>query len=353
MSPRRLHHSATRARPPGVRAQAPDHVGGQVALEGVPVSPEGVPEQQAELRQVVVRSGRFYRSEHVQRHLPLALPGTRPGHHEAPVGGAQLDVRTLHDRHAFLDPAVVQEDPGDPEVPQGFPRIDGHHGVGVDQRLGVSPDAGVEVGQPLVGPEVTGLRRLGLLEVAEGRSGAPSNDPDHGQRQMGLGESGVSVEGPSGPGFGLVVLLVLAEPSMAAWQWSSARPAMTCGLSPMRFSPAFQSRDGLPETLGAVVPHQVPGLEPVLVDLGVRDGTPGQTRLLRRTETDPEGLHDGPGDLLLDVEHVVQRSAVLLGPEVRIRGGIDQLSGDAKAVPRPSHAALHHVAHLELRGDLG
>jgi hypothetical protein len=37
---------------------------------------------------------------------------------------------------------------------------------------------------------------------------------------------------------------------------------------------------------------------------------------------------------------------------MRPRGGIDQLRGNANAVPDQPHAALQHVAHAELAPDL-
>jgi hypothetical protein len=81
--------------------------------------------------------------------------------------------------------------------------------------------------------------------------------------------------------------------------------------------------------------------------LGVRD--PG--RLLAR-QLDRQGGHDLPDDLVLQREHLAQRSVVSLGPEVMAIQRVDELGVDAHLVAVPPHAALEHVAHPEILGDL-
>jgi hypothetical protein len=68
---------------------------------------------------------------------------------------------------------------------------------------------------------------------------------------------------------------------------------------------------------------------------------------LRRNRAD-----DGLGDLILQLENIVERAFEALGPQMRPGGRIDQLPGDAHLVRRLAHAAFQHIAHAELAADL-
>ena len=58
------------------------------------------------------------------------------------------------------------------------------------------------------------------------------------------------------------------------------------------------------------------------------------------------------GDLILQVENVVQRAVEPVGPEMRAGLRFDQLRGDAQAIARLAHAAFQHIAHAEFAPDL-
>ena len=58
------------------------------------------------------------------------------------------------------------------------------------------------------------------------------------------------------------------------------------------------------------------------------------------------------GDLILQVEYVLQAPSISLGPQMRAGLGLDELRGDAQAIARLAHAALQHVAHAEFAPDL-
>ena len=58
------------------------------------------------------------------------------------------------------------------------------------------------------------------------------------------------------------------------------------------------------------------------------------------------------GDLVLQVEDVLERAVESVGPEMRAGLGFDQLAGDARRVAGLAHAALEHIAHAEFAPDL-
>ncbi len=58
------------------------------------------------------------------------------------------------------------------------------------------------------------------------------------------------------------------------------------------------------------------------------------------------------GDLILEIEDVVQGAVEAVGPEMRARFRLDQLSGDAQPIARFAYAALQHIAHAEFAPDL-
>ena len=58
------------------------------------------------------------------------------------------------------------------------------------------------------------------------------------------------------------------------------------------------------------------------------------------------------GDLVLQLEDVVERAFETVGPQMRAGGRVDELPGDANAVRGLADAAFQHVAHAELAADL-
>jgi hypothetical protein len=57
-------------------------------------------------------------------------------------------------------------------------------------------------------------------------------------------------------------------------------------------------------------------------------------------------------DPVLKVEDVLEVAVETFGPEVAAAERVDQLRGEADAIGRLAHAALQHVAHAEIAGDL-
>ena len=56
--------------------------------------------------------------------------------------------------------------------------------------------------------------------------------------------------------------------------------------------------------------------------------------------------------LVLDGEDIVERTVVVVGPDVGAGSGVDQLSRDTNAVPGSPDTAFEHVAHAQLTADL-
>src|SRR5438876_782524 len=86
------------------------------------------------------------------------------------------------------------------------------------------------------------------------------------------------------------------------------------------------------------------GLEVVRIALrrGIRDV--GQ-------ESGAQRAHDGPGDLVLNGEHVVQRTIVALRPEVAPVVGRGELRRDAQPITRLPHRPLEHGRDAEQGAD--
>jgi len=61
---------------------------------------------------------------------------------------------------------------------------------------------------------------------------------------------------------------------------------------------------------------------------------------------------DTRGDIVLHRENVCQISVVTLSPEMGTGGCIDQLAGDAHALPDPAHATLEDIADTKVSADL-
>ena len=61
---------------------------------------------------------------------------------------------------------------------------------------------------------------------------------------------------------------------------------------------------------------------------------------------------DTRGDVVLHREDVSQIAVVTLGPEMGTGGCIDQLAGDAHALPGPAHATLEDIADTKVLADL-
>ena len=66
-----------------------------------------------------------------------------------------------------------------------------------------------------------------------------------------------------------------------------------------------------------------------------------------------DGADDGLRHLVLKREDVGELAVVVLGPNMVAGRRVDQLGGDANAISGLAHAALQHVAHAEVAGDLG
>ena len=73
---------------------------------------------------------------------------------------------------------------------------------------------------------------------------------------------------------------------------------------------------------------------------------------LRRHDARRDRAGDLVGHLVLDGEDVLEAAIVALGPDVMPIGCVDELRGDANAVPGFAHAAFEHVAHAKFAADL-
>ncbi len=98
-------------------------------------------------------------------------------------------------------------------------------------------------------------------------------------------------------------------------------------------------------------PDLLPRAEIALVRLYVVDRPLRQPALFFRAELEHQRVDDRAGEPLLHVEHIIERAAVALRPEVLVCSTVDQLGDDAEIVPRLPHAPLEHVLDVELPRD--
>ena len=63
-------------------------------------------------------------------------------------------------------------------------------------------------------------------------------------------------------------------------------------------------------------------------------------------------LHHVGGDLVLDLEDVVELAVVGLRPQMRVGAGLDQLRGNPDGVARLAHRAFEHVGDVQRARDL-
>ena len=75
-------------------------------------------------------------------------------------------------------------------------------------------------------------------------------------------------------------------------------------------------------------------------------------RDLGRADRRAHGAGDALGDLVLEVEEVVDDAVVAVGPEMRAGNGVDELRGDAHPVAGLAQAPFEDVAHAEGARDL-
>ena len=89
--------------------------------------------------------------------------------------------------------------------------------------------------------------------------------------------------------------------------------------------PVLRQRPGRRHPLGGIAVVLLPGALVVLERAEIGDRPLRDLAVFRRRQRDPERLHDLARQPLLQIEHVVHRAGVLLGPEVGIGLEVDQL----------------------------
>ena len=89
-------------------------------------------------------------------------------------------------------------------------------------------------------------------------------------------------------------------------------------------------------------------LQVVVIRLLVLDGPFRDVAILMGCQRELEGLHDGARDSLLNVEEVVQRAAVLVGPQMDIRVRVNQLGRDTEVVACLPDAAFDDMTDSQL-----
>src|SRR5690606_5437320 len=79
---------------------------------------------------------------------------------------------------------------------------------------------------------------------------------------------------------------------------------------------------------------------------------PFRARDHRALELLRDRADDTLGDPILQLEYVVERALITIGPKMPARIGVDQLAGNADAAGRFAHAAFEQIAYAELAAYL-
>lgn len=98
-------------------------------------------------------------------------------------------------------------------------------------------------------------------------------------------------------------------------------------------------------------PDRVSCAHPRIVRPDILNRPRCQRTALLRCQRKPESVNDSTRQPFLKLEYNLQRPRVLLRPQVRVRGRLDELRGDAQVVPRAPHASLEHIPDVQLMGD--
>src|SRR5262245_31601575 len=80
-------------------------------------------------------------------------------------------------------------------------------------------------------------------------------------------------------------------------------------------------------------------------------GFPLRTQALGDTHAGLDACSDGPGDLVLDLENLVELAVILLSPHEPASFGFDQVRRYSYTLPDLAYAAFHHVVGAQLRAD--
>jgi hypothetical protein len=112
-----------------------------------------------------------------------------------------------------------------------------------------------------------------------------------------------------------------------------------------------QELDGVIDRVLPPAPPFLPCAQIALVRVQVGDGTFGEPPFFVGAELELERVDDDAGESFLEREDVLDGPVVLVGPQVVVRGGVDELSGNAQAAARPPHAAFEDVSDAELTRD--
>ncbi len=147
-------------------------------------------------------------------------------------------------------------------------------------------------------------------------------------------------------------LLPLFEEELDGVEVGMRQPHVEQGVFSQLVDPVLEDPDTPPEGRSGPEAHLVPGPAVAVEHQGVGHRALCQTLLLDWAEPHLQRVGDRPGHLLLDVEHVVQRAGEVLGPEVAVGRGVDELRGDAQVLAGFPDASLEHVAHVQQCADL-
>ena len=77
-----------------------------------------------------------------------------------------------------------------------------------------------------------------------------------------------------------------------------------------------------------------------------------QRGLFLRIQVDPNLIGNGSRHVALERQGVPQFTLIALGPQVPVRGTLDQLRGDADLVAGTQDGAFHDGVHVQLTSDL-
>ncbi len=110
--------------------------------------------------------------------------------------------------------------------------------------------------------------------------------------------------------------------------------------------------DSFVHVLGGPLQAEVTALEEKLVSLPIDRAGTCQPRFLLRRQRNLDLSGDCVRHLALQGEDVAQVALVAVGPQVPVRGRMDQLRRDPHPLPGAQNRPLHHRIYVQLARDL-
>ncbi len=190
------------------------------------------------------------------------------------------------------------------------------------------------------------------LELAHGSVIIPAQGQGEAPRGVRLGDLGSEVKRLPARGFGALEIGAAAIPVHVQEGAAIGDAGEGERVVLVDVDGSFEHATRILDPGPAPLVKELPPAQVVLVGLDVFGRRLLDGPLFALAEHDSQRFDDVAGDLVLDLENVLELAVVALRPEVVAVGHANQLGGDPQPAARLAHAALENRGDLELPADL-